>query len=354
MAATVQGSIEQVQGLTGPLPLQLWKTTVTIATGATTASIKTSNKASGTVVAVWIDPSTLTASATIKGYMVVDGLTTPTYFLDYTVPNPAIETRAALSARLRVFGQLQIDVASATAADSFTVYVWVDPEADTSDALPTGAATETTLAAVESAVDGLEAYLAAVKTAVEIIDDLTAAAIAAAIEDLIIDADNITLSAPADGTYIGDIKFGESLPAGTAIIGTVGIDQTTPGDTNGVQAANPLATVAATIADDASLSGAVDLGAGRVLVAIEMPADWTAADLTFQVCSTSGGTYQDLYDQNGTEKNFKVAADRFVGLDDGSFWLGVRYLKVRSGTAASAVAQDRAAGTVINLITKPV
>lgn len=35
-----------------------------------------------------------------------------------------------------------------------------------------------------------------------------------------------------DATYIGDIKFGESLPAGSAIVGKVGIDQTTPGTTN--------------------------------------------------------------------------------------------------------------------------
>ena len=37
-----------------------------------------------------------------------------------------------------------------------------------------------------------------------------------------------------DATYVGDIKFGESLPAGSAIIGNVRIDQTTPGTTNGV------------------------------------------------------------------------------------------------------------------------
>ena len=35
-----------------------------------------------------------------------------------------------------------------------------------------------------------------------------------------------------DATYIGDIKFGEELPAGTQLIGKIGIDQTTPGTTN--------------------------------------------------------------------------------------------------------------------------
>lgn len=37
-----------------------------------------------------------------------------------------------------------------------------------------------------------------------------------------------------DGRYIGDIKFGESLPAGTDILGKTGIDQTTDGTTNHV------------------------------------------------------------------------------------------------------------------------
>jgi len=36
----------------------------------------------------------------------------------------------------------------------------------------------------------------------------------------------------ADATYIGDVKFGEELPAGTQLLGKVGIDQTTPGTTN--------------------------------------------------------------------------------------------------------------------------
>lgn len=126
--ATVQGSFEACSAG----PLQLWKTTVTIAAGATTASIEPSNKVSGTVVGVWLDPGTLTASATLKGYAQNDGLTTPSYFLNYTVPNPAVETRNARYAQIRVFGKLQIDIASATAADSVMIYVWVDPSADAS------------------------------------------------------------------------------------------------------------------------------------------------------------------------------------------------------------------------------
>jgi len=37
-----------------------------------------------------------------------------------------------------------------------------------------------------------------------------------------------------DATYIGDIKFGEALPAGTNLLGKFGIDQTTDGTTNRV------------------------------------------------------------------------------------------------------------------------
>ena len=47
---------------------------------------------------------------------------------------------------------------------------------------------------------------------------------------------DVKAAATTDGTYIGDIKFGEALPAGTALIGKVGIDQTTDGTTNRVVA----------------------------------------------------------------------------------------------------------------------
>jgi hypothetical protein len=151
----------------GPIGGLLWKTTATLV--GTSLSIEPGNLVDGVVTDVWLDPGTLKATATIKGYMQDDDLSTPTYFLDYTVPNPAVETRAALNARLRVHGKLQIDIAGATAADTVVIYVFVDPHADT----------------------------------------------------------GVILVAATDGTYIGDIKFGESLPSGTALMGKVGIDQVT-------------------------------------------------------------------------------------------------------------------------------
>jgi hypothetical protein len=126
------GSVTQVHqpNKYGPLPIQLWKATVTIPAAATGVTVTAPNKMSGTAVAAWIDPTTLTASATIKVYDATDALTTPTYVVDYTVPSPAVETHSALNARERVMGTLTCVVASATAADSFDLYVIVDPNAD--------------------------------------------------------------------------------------------------------------------------------------------------------------------------------------------------------------------------------
>jgi hypothetical protein len=81
-----------------------------------------------------------------------------------------------------------------------------------------------------------------------------------------------------------------------------------------------------------------------------MPAAWTAAALTFQV-STDGVTYRNMYDFYGNEVTVSAAialasrALTIVIVD----WLNVRFIKVRSGTAAAPVNQgaDRAIELVI-------
>jgi hypothetical protein len=109
------------------LPLQVWKTTITMA--AATGTFSPSSTCAGTAVAAWIDPGTLTAGAVIKGYSSVDAMATPDYFLYYTVPTTAIETHQALAKRTLLFGTVVIEVTGATAADSFVLYVFVDPSA---------------------------------------------------------------------------------------------------------------------------------------------------------------------------------------------------------------------------------
>lgn len=97
---------------------------------------------------------------------------------------------------------------------------------------------------------------------------------------------------------------------------------------------------ALTILSGQSLSDALDLK-GRILTGVFLPAAWTAANLTFQA-SPDGGTYYDAWDQ-ALEITVSAAASRFVAID-AQLFLGVRFLKVRSGTSGTPVAQgaDRA------------
>ena len=64
---------------------------------------------------------------------------------------------------------------------------------------------------IDAVLDTIDADTGAIKTAVEIIDN--------AISGSEMQVDVVAISAQSDGTYIGDIKFGESLPAGSAAIG---------------------------------------------------------------------------------------------------------------------------------------
>lgn len=97
--------------------------------------------------------------------------------------------------------------------------------------------------------------------------------------------------------------------------------------------------VAATIANGQSLSAELELGEGR-LAAIQMPADWTTAGITFQVAA-AGGSFANLYDAEGTEYAVTVGASRMVLLPIADF-LGFARVKIRSGTAGSPVNQAAA------------
>ena len=98
-----------------------------------------------------------------------------------------------------------------------------------------------------------------------------------------------------------------------------------------------LKSTAVTIANGASLSGALEMTNGNYMCGIIMPAAWTAADLTFEA-SHDDITYNDLYDQDGVEVSASADVDRYIILNPNKFW-GIKYIKVRSGTSASAVNQ---------------
>ena len=102
-----------------------------------------------------------------------------------------------------------------------------------------------------------------------------------------------------------------------------------------------------TIASGTSLSGEIEVK--NQLLAIEMPAAWTAASITFQASSTSGGTYKDVYDDLGSEVTLTAGANRVITIDNNALKLAsLKFIKLRSGTTATPV--NQAAARVINII----
>lgn len=92
-----------------------------------------------------------------------------------------------------------------------------------------------------------------------------------------------------------------------------------------------------TIANGASQSNVVDLEGGA-LVGINMPAAWTAANLTFLSSEYKDGTFDPVYDTAGTEVTVTAAASRNINISPDGF-RGMRYMKIRSGTSGTPVNQ---------------
>lgn len=98
-------------------------------------------------------------------------------------------------------------------------------------------------------------------------------------------------------------------------------------------------TVSAVIANGASQSGVINIRSFLV-GALQMPAAWTAAVITFLASDSENGTFDPVYDDSGTEVSVTVAASRVVGLDAVAGSLAAcQYLKLRSGTVGAAVNQ---------------
>lgn len=109
-------------------------------------------------------------------------------------------------------------------------------------------------------------------------------------------------------------------------------------------------TATATIALNGSLSAAINLGGYRV-AAIVMPAAWDTAAITFQG-SHDGSTFQDVYNDAGTELSLTTAASRNVALraDAAAALRPFGIIKVRSGTAGSPVTQTAARTLTLILV----
>lgn len=83
----------------------------------------------------------------------------------------------------------------------------------------------------------------------------------------------------------------------------------------------------------------------QTLLGIQMPAAWSAADLTFRV-SPDNVTFSDMFDQYGNEFVVKASASRFIVLNPAD-WVGIRFLAVRSGTVGTPVTQPSARNIVL-------
>lgn len=111
----------------------------------------------------------------------------------------------------------------------------------------------------------------------------------------------------------------------------------------------PFAAPQVTIANGTSLSPAVYLGTGD-LVAIQMPASWTAAGLSFQG-SVDGVNFFNLFDAQAHEvivdasaaiqipMSMSTAAYTSAPTISSIDFRGCAWIKVRSGTSGSAVSQ---------------
>ncbi len=97
------------------------------------------------------------------------------------------------------------------------------------------------------------------------------------------------------------------------------------------------------------LSAAVDLQANSP-VGIMMSGDWTAGSLTFQA-SFDNSDFGSMFTASGNELTASAATDIYIALDPADF-VGVQYLKVRSGTEGTPVVQ--AAARALKLHTRRV
>lgn len=107
-----------------------------------------------------------------------------------------------------------------------------------------------------------------------------------------------------------------------------------------------LGLIGVNFAINASLSAPIKIP-GHTICGFSIPSTWTAANLTFQASYDNGTTYQNLYDDSGNEVTVTVAAASVNVRTDAVYWVGIEYLKVRSGTSGSPVAQTSALQVVL-------
>ena len=173
-------------------------------------------------------------------------------------------------------------------------------------------------AANEALLTTIDADTGAIKTAVETIDN--------AISGTEMQVDVVAISAQSDGTYIGDIKFGESLPAGSNAIGKLaansGVDigdvdvTSLPASTNTIE-------VVGDAAEDAAVAGNPLLAGGRYDATQRTLDDGDAGALAID---PSGALYTREYTgQDGAV--YTTASSDAIKPPTGKAWVAIQMLE---------------------------
>lgn len=110
----------------------------------------------------------------------------------------------------------------------------------------------------------------------------------------------------------------------------------------------------ATFALNATETNAVDVR-GLRLVSLQMPDDWTAADLGFQatILEDSKGEptgYVPVYDDTGAALVLTVDKNQFVTIDYGRQPRGAKWIKLNSAGESDPVAQEAARTITLSFV----
>lgn len=137
------GIINHVTANGFPTGVQVWDVTLTVAAAAITATATSDSALVGRVIKVELDPGTISANFTLKGYEANTPLATGTrdHFINYTVAsgvelvlypvvnatvlNTGAAVTTARSTEYIVCDKLTLDLATVVAGDSLRVRVYV-------------------------------------------------------------------------------------------------------------------------------------------------------------------------------------------------------------------------------------
>lgn len=89
------------------------------------------------------------------------------------------------------------------------------------------------------------------------------------------------------------------------------------------------------VSENATTSNAVNLG-NHTLTRIDTPAALTGTTITFQVCSTLGGTYVPLENGTGTSLSKTVSASKGISITPQEAASIGQFFKIVSGSTESA------------------